>query len=211
MIVAVYKERGPTSREVVNKIKKLVGEKKVGHGGTLDPLAEGVLIVGVGRESTKKLHSPQFEEKEYIAKIKLGWSSETDDEEGEKQEVEVTNPPGIDEVEKAVSSFEGIIKQVPPKFSAVKIKGKEAYKYSRKGVEVTIKERPAEIKKITIISYTYPFLNIKTVTGKGVYIRSLARDIGEKLSTKGYLHSLIRTRVGKFTINDCKEYSFFEN
>jgi tRNA pseudouridine55 synthase len=210
MLIAIYKEKGPTSRDVLNIIKKETGENKIGHGGTLDPLAEGVLIVGIGKEDTKKLHKEEFNEKEYEAVIFLGENSITDDNEGEKSKVNVKKSPKIEEIKDIVKKFIGVTMQIPPFFSAVKIKGKESYKLARKGVFLETKPRKAEIKSIKIKEYNYPFLKITVITGRGVYIRSLARDIGKELKTGAYLYSLIRTRVGKFTTNDCVGLSYFK-
>jgi len=203
MIIAVYKKKGPTSRDLLNEIKRVTKEKKVGHAGTLDPLAEGVLVVGIGRESTKELFSGKFQEKEYLAVIKLGEKSSTDDMEGDKEKVFIEKPPFLYEVEKVLASFKGTIMQAPPVFSAVKIKGKEAYKWAREGTPRNPKKRKVFIKSTRLLKYKYPYLKIKITTGKGVYIRSLARDIGRALGTGGYLHSLLRLRVGKFTVSDC--------
>ncbi len=199
-ILAIYKPKGPTSNDLVQMIKKITNEK-VGHGGTLDPLASGVLVVGIGKEATKKLKEIIKQEKEYIAKIKLGVISETDDEEGRKNEVEFPSYgiPTSKEIKKTVKSFVGKIKQIPPLYSAVKINGKEAYKYARKGQKINLKPREVEIKSIEILDYNWPFLKIKVITGPGVYIRALARDIGEKLKVGGYLADLERIRVGNFT------------
>ncbi len=205
MIVAVYKERGLTSRAVVNEIKNKVREKKVGHGGTLDHLASGVLVVGVSREGTKKLHTERFNEKEYIGKIKLGEKSTTDDREGEKEKkkASTSDVPKVGEIEIILRRFVGDVMQIPPAYSAVKVSGKESYKLARKGFLVKHKERPVKIEKIEILSYRYPLLTIRVVTGPGVYIRSLARDIGDCLVGGGYLYSLLRTRVGGFTLENC--------
>ncbi len=211
MIVAVYKEKEPTSRDVVNKIIKITGEKKTGHAGTLDPLASGVLVVGVGRESTKKLHQKDFDEKEYLATVMLGEESTTDDKEGDKKKWEVKKVPKREELEKIIKCFVGKTKQTPPLYSAVKIKGREAYKYARKGKSVNLSARDIFIKNIKITHYKYPKLKIKIITSKGVYIRSLARDVGKKLNTGGYLYNLERTRVGNYNIEDCVTLSFFEN
>ncbi len=211
MIVAVYKEKGLTSRAVVNRIVKITKEKKVGHAGTLDPLASGVLIIGVGKDSTKKLHTPEFNEKEYLAIVKLGEESSTDDNEGIKTNTNTKDiTPSEKEVTHVISKFIGQIEQTPSAFSAVKISGKEAYKYARKGISVKVPKRKVTIKEIILISYRYPYLKIKVTTSKGVYIRSLARDIGKKLKTGGYLNSLERTRVGKYTVKDCVPDSYFE-
>ena len=211
MIIAIYKEKGPTSRDVLNKIKRITGNRKVGHAGTLDPLAEGVLVVGIGRESTKKLWDSCFDEKEYLATIRLGMTSTTDDKEGEKKRIEECKVPDYLEAEKAVFLFLGEIEQTPPRFSAVKIKGKEAYKYARKNLPIKMQRRKALIKEIEIISYRYPLLKVRVVTGKGVYIRSLARDIGKALKTGGYLCVLIRTRVGSFKEEDCVDNDFLRS
>lgn len=206
MIIALYKEKGKTSRFKLNELKKNIKEKKLGHAGTLDPLARGVLVVGIGRESTKQLHSERFNEKEYIAKIILGKYSTTDDEEGEKTLVNKKGKiPELKEVKEVLGGFIGEVEQVPPLFSAIKIKGKESYKWARKGKKINLNKRKAWIKEIKLLKYKYPFLKIKVVTGRGVYIRSLARDIGKKLLVGGYLGSLLRTKVGEFTLKDCKK------
>ena len=197
-IFAIYKPKGYTSNDIVNIVKKARNEKKVGHAGTLDPLATGVLVIGVGREATKKLGDIVKHEKEYVATIKFGVTSTTDDEEGEKTEVEVTEIPELDDIRKILVRFQGKISQTPPLFSAVKVKGKEAYKLARKGQKVELKPRQVEIKNIEILSYEWPILKLKVITGPGVYIRSLARDIGEQLNVGGYLTDLERTRVGQF-------------
>ena len=217
----IYKPKGVTSFDVVQQIKRLTGEKKVGHAGTLDPLAEGVLIVGVGRESTKKLRFILEEDKEYIAEIKLGYYSTTDDEEGEKKKVKVKNWPTIEEIKKVTKTFIGDIIQISPAYSAIKIGGERAYKKARRGEKFTRPPRIVTIKEIEILEYQlksfdeikqsdgsiipsgkYPVLKIKTIVGSGTYIRSIAREIGEKLNTGGYLTSLIRTRIGAHKIKD---------
>lgn len=199
MVVAVYKEKGPTSHDVVDEIRRITGEKKVGHAGTLDPQASGVLVVGIGRESTKELGEIVKKEKEYIANIRLGATSTTDDIEGEKEETKFAEPPTEGNVKDVLGEFLGNTQQVPPIYSAVKIRGKEAYKRARRGEKVILEPREVKIKNIEILEYSWPHLKIKVVTGPGVYIRSLARDIGEKLRVGGYLADLERTRVGEFT------------
>lgn len=198
-IFAVYKPKGPTSYDIVEKIKWITGEKKVGHAGTLDPLARGILVIAVGREFTKKISLEVKKEKEYLAKIRLGENSATDDEEGKKERFKIKVEPDLDDIKKVVESFKGVIEQVPPKFSAVKVKGREAYKLARTGKDVELKSRKAEIKKIDILNYKWPYLKLRVVTGPGVYVRSLARDIGIDLGTGGYLYDLERIRVGNFT------------
>lgn len=202
-IFAVYKSKGPTSYDVIRQIKKITGEQRVGHAGTLDPLAAGVLVIGVGREATKKLGETVKKEKEYLAKIKLGATSATDDEEGEKKIIDVKKAPAAVEIKMAVENFIGEIQQTPPAYSAIKIKGRAAYKYARQGESPKLKSRQVEIKNIEILKYDWPFLELRVATGPGVYIRVLARDIGEKLKVGGYLVELERTRVGDLTKEDC--------
>ncbi len=198
-ILAIYKPKGPTSNDIVQNIKRVVGNEKVGHAGTLDPLAEGVLVLGIGREATKKLNEVVRKEKEYLAKVKLGETSVTDDEEGGKTKIEVAEKPSRADIERVLKSFLGKIKQVPPIYSAVKVNGKEAYKLARRGGKPLLLERCVEIKEIGILDYEWPHLDLRVVTGPGVYVRALARDIGEKLKTGAYLANLKRTRVGNFT------------
>jgi len=202
-IFGVYKEKGITSYDVIDKIKKITGEKRVGHAGTLDPLAKGVLVVAVSRENTKKLKNIVKKEKEYFATIKLGEYSATDDEEGEKEKVKILKIPSKEKIQTTLNGFTGIIWQRPPLYSAVKIKGKPAYKLARAKKEFTIKKRQVEVKDLKLIKYKWPYLKIKVITGPGTYIRSLARDIGRKLNTGGYLKSLERIKVGKFKKENC--------
>lgn len=201
-IVAIYKPKGPTSHDIVDQVRRATGVKKVGHAGTLDPLARGVLVVAIGRQATKKIAELVQKEKEYVAQIKLGMTSMTDDEEGEKEVSEVSRIPKMTDVKKVIGMFVGKIKQVPPAYSAVKIRGQEAYKRARRGEEIKMPARLVDIKEIEILKYKWPVLEIRVVTGSGVYIRSLARDIGEKLGVGGYLVDLERTRVGEFRRED---------
>jgi tRNA pseudouridine55 synthase len=200
-IFAVYKPKGPTSHDIIDKIRKITGVRKVGHAGTLDPLARGVLVIGVGREATKKLGEIVAKEKEYIADIKLGEESETDDEEGEKISLGVNKLVSLKEVKNAVDKFVGNIAQVPPVYSAVKIKGTPSHRLARRGKAIEFKPRKVEIKEIEILDYEWPFLKLRVRTGPGVYIRALARDIGKKLGTGAYLAGLERVRVGEFNKN----------
>lgn len=198
-ILAIYKPKGPTSHDIINQLRKITGIKKIGHAGTLDPLARGVLVVGIGREATRKLNTIVRKEKEYQGIIKLGAESTTDDEEGEKTENTVKNRPSLNQIKAVVQSFQGNISQLPPKYSAIKVKGQKAYQAARRGKEIVLSPRKVEIKEIEVLEYQWPYLKLKVVTGPGTYIRSLARDIGAKLHTGGYLYDLERTRVGEFT------------
>jgi tRNA pseudouridine55 synthase len=200
-IYPVYKPAGPTSHDVVQAFKRICGQDRVGHAGTLDPLASGVLIIGAGRAATKKLSEFLRGEKEYRAVIRLGQNSATDDAEGTKLRCLVERYPAFDQARSALDQFVGQIKQTPPIYSAVKKHGRPAYAYARRGQNVVLEPRPALIKAIELISYDWPDLTIRVVTGSGVYIRTLARDIGRALRTGGFIAQLERTRVGKFTID----------
>ncbi|MBI4193180.1 MAG: tRNA pseudouridine(55) synthase TruB [Candidatus Colwellbacteria bacterium] len=201
MIIAIYKPLGMTSHDVVKRVREATGERRVGHAGTLDPLAEGVLVVGVGREATRKLHEVVGGEKEYVATIRLGATSVTDDEEGPKTERAGVAVPPRKEVASALRKFVGAIKQTPPRYSAVKVRGKPSYAYARSGKDIALKPRMVEVKDIKLVAYEYPLITLRVVTGPGVYIRSIARDLGETLGTGGYLAGLVRTRVGEFGID----------
>jgi tRNA pseudouridine55 synthase len=184
------------------RLKRLFPGQKIGHAGTLDPLASGVLVVGIGREATKKLHQEELSEKEYLATIILGRSSTTDDSEGEKIDVPPSQFPNKAQVDEVIRTFIGTTEQRPPVFSALKVSGTPAYKLARRGQSVELAARPAVIREIEVLDYHWPLLRIRVVTGRGVYIRSLARDIGTALGTAGYIESLERTRVGRFTMSD---------
>ncbi|HHX58466.1 MAG TPA: tRNA pseudouridine(55) synthase TruB [Candidatus Moranbacteria bacterium] len=203
-ILNIYKPKGITSFQAVAMVRRLTGIKKVGHAGTLDPLAEGVLVVAVGRKFTKQLANLVEKEKEYIAEIKLGETSTTDDEEGIKAKIDFSKIPTQDELLKTMTDFLGEIQQVPPIFSASKISGEAAYKKARRGENFNPGAHSVFIKSIDLIEYQFPLAKIKVVTGPGVYIRSLARDIGRKLKTGGYLASLVRIRVGQFKAENAK-------
>ena len=210
-IFGLYKPKGITSQKAVKIVKSFYGGEKVGHAGTLDPLAEGILVIGVGREATKKLGSIVEKEKEYFATIKFGETSTTDDAEGGKSVRTVRNVPDVEIVRDVIQSFVGRFKQMPPTYSAVKVRGQEAYKRIRRGESFTLGVRDVEIKEIEILKYAWPYLKMRVVTGPGVYIRSLARDIGEKISVGAYLSALERTRVGQFTKENCHRIEEFQS
>lgn len=211
-IFAVYKPVGITSHDVVAIVRRKTGVKRVGHGGTLDPLAEGVLVVAVGRENTKMLDKYVKGDKEYEATLKLGYTSDTDDREGpiheykrntqNAQDMDTKHTPTEAEITNCIKKFTGNIMQTPPVYSAIKIQGKPAHRRVRKGQTVVMTERPVFIKSIIIDHYSFPELKLKIECGTGVYIRSLARDIGSKLQTGAYLEKLVRTRVGEFKLED---------
>ncbi|MDP4007450.1 MAG: tRNA pseudouridine(55) synthase TruB [bacterium] len=214
MIININKPKGITSHDVVDEVRKATGEKRVGHAGTLDPFATGVLVVAVGREDTKKLNAiTKDTEKEYIATLELGKESTTGDPEGTIKPVE--NLPRVSyphlteskdteskDIDKVLQGFMGETKQTPPAYSAIKVRGVPSYKLARKGKEVKLPKRKVTIKEIELLEYNPPFLKIRVVCGAGTYIRSLAQDIGEKLDTGAYLTELERTRVGDFKLKD---------
>ncbi len=198
-IVAVYKELGMSSHTLVNIIRRYTGQQRVGHAGTLDPCARGVMVIGIGRDATRTLAAMVQKEKEYVARIKLGWRSTSDDREGQKTEVCFSQIPSEDQVRLALKSFEGTISQRPPIFSAVKVRGRVAYKAARTHDPLDMPLRLVEAKEIELLAYAWPFLDLRMVTGPGFYVRSLAHDLGETLGTGGYVEELERTRVGTYT------------
>lgn len=201
-IFGINKPVGPTSHDIIAQLRRKTGVKKIGHAGTLDPLASGVLVVAIGREYTKQLDELVQKEKEYVAKIKFGYNSTTDDEEGEKEEVEISAEVDKKKIELTLQKFIGDIKQMPPVYSSVKVGGKPAHRRVRKGEDVKLGKRDVTIKEIEILGYDWPYLEVRVVCGPGVYIRSLARDIGAELRVGGYLAGLVRTRVGDFVIEE---------
>lgn len=201
-IVAINKPRGPSSNHAVIRVKKTSRIKRVGHAGTLDPLASGVLVVGVGRAATKLLWGADLQEKEYVADVHFGMTSTTGDEAGEKTVVEIREIPSEEALRAALAKFVGKISQTPPIFSALKIAGKPAYKLARKGVEVELKPRIVEILSIDLLSYAWPTAQVRVVCKSGVYIRSLVQDVGADLGVGAYMANLVRTRVGKYKIED---------
>lgn len=207
MFLLIDKPKGMTSHDVVNRVRKITGERRVGHAGTLDPNATGLLVVGVGRESTKLLSEiSKNKNKTYEAEIFLGEERTTDDVEGE-----VTNKsdekikPEIDEISSVLKTFEGEQEQIPPIYSAIKLKGKKAYELARKGEAPEMEPRKVNIYSIKLLEYNYPILKIVCDVSSGTYIRSIARDIGRKLKTFGYLKELRRTNIGEFSVDKAQD------
>jgi tRNA pseudouridine55 synthase len=210
-IILFNKPKNYTSYQIVEFFKKRT-KKKVGHGGTLDPLAEGLLILGIG-EYTKELNKFLKESiKTYIAEIVLGARSTTYDREGKITQTNADfTQTNADKIEKILSSFIGEIEQTPPPFSAVKIKGKPAYLLARKGKKVELKPRKVKIYDIKILDYNWPMLKIEVTSSSGTYIRSLANDIGEKLGCGGYLNDLKRTKINEFKVEQALTFEDMEN
>ncbi len=198
-IVAVYKEAGMSSHTLVNIIRRHTGLRRVGHAGTLDPCAKGVVVIGIGKVATRALAAVVEKEKEYVVRIKLGWRSTSDDREGQRTQVTVSQVPSEEQIRHALKSFEGTISQRPPIFSAVKVGGRVAYKAARDHNPLDLPVRLVDAKEIEMLAYAWPLLDLRIVTGPGFYVRSLAHDLGEALGTGGYVEELERTRVGAYT------------
>ena len=199
----INKPKGMTSHDVVYFVRKCLGIKQVGHSGTLDPLAEGVLVVGVGKAT--RLFEFLKEEKEYIATIKFGYESDTLDVEGECIKKEDYFPEK-ETLEKVLKEFLGESEQVPPKYSAIKVGGKKFYELARKGKEIgEIKSRLVNIKNIELLELDENIAKIKVACSKGTYVRSLIRDIAQKLGTVAVMSDLIRTKSGAFKIENALE------
>ena len=203
-IIIINKTKGCTSHDIVYKIKKMLNEK-VGHTGTLDPMAEGVLPILVGKVT---LASKYFihHDKKYIVELQLGTKTDTADGEGKIVKQQPVNKEILTtkNIEKILQSFVGKQEQIPPIYSAIKINGKKLYEYARKGQEIELKPRKIEIYNIKLINYSVEEKQIKfeVFCGKGTYIRSLCEDIAIKFGTVGYMKSLKRIQVGDFKIED---------
>ena len=198
----IDKPAGMTSHDVVNQVRKISGERKVGHAGTLDPFATGLLVIGVGRDITKQLGDLVGLDKEYEAIFVLGARSETDDVEGPIKETRHALSLHRDQIEKAMKKFIGQIDQVPPKYAAIKVKGKKLYEAARAGEEIERKPRKIKIDEFELLDLTDNKITVRIKCGSGTYIRALARDLGEELGVGGYVEQLRRTRVGSFDIKD---------
>lgn len=197
-----------TSFAVVNKVRYLLSKKlgikkiKVGHAGTLDPLATGVMIICTGK-ATKRIEEFQYHTKEYVATLCLGATTPSYDLEKEIDATYPTEHITRELVEETLKKFVGTIEQIPPSFSACKISGERAYELARKGEEVNLKPKTLVIDEIELLDYQLPTIQIRVVCSKGTYIRALARDIGEALHSGAHLTGLIRTRVGNIRLSDC--------
>lgn len=201
-VLLINKEKGVTSRDVVNEVSHILGTKKIGHTGTLDPIATGVLVLCVG-SSLKLVESLMDHDKEYIATILLGIETDTLDITGEVQRK--ISPKNItrERVMEVLKQFQGKIKQEVPKYSAIKVGGKKLYEYARTGIEVTLPVHEVEISQIELIGdIVENTFQIHVSVSKGTYIRSLVRDIGHALGTVAVMTDLVRTRVGNFLLQD---------
>lgn len=206
-VIVVDKPLGWTSFDAVKRVRGAIQRRlgmkrfKVGHAGTLDPLATGVLLVCTGR-ATKRISELQEGMKEYVAEVTFGATTPSFDLE---KEIDSTYPwehITREKIEEVLPRFTGHVMQVPPVFSAVKVDGKRAYSYARKGKEVEIKAKPLEIREMEILGWEAPKLTVRVLCSKGTYIRALARDLGTALDSGAHLTALKRTRVGDFSIAD---------
>ena len=204
-----------TSFALVNKVRYHISRKlgvkkiKVGHAGTLDPLATGVMIICTGK-ATKRIEEFQYHTKEYIATLQLGATTPSYDLEKEIDATYPTEHITRQLVEDTLKNFVGTIEQNPPAFSACKVDGKRAYDLARKGDEVELKPKTLVIDEIELLECNLPEIKIRVVCSKGTYIRALARDIGEALNSGAHLTGLIRTRVGDVRLEDCMQVDDFE-
>lgn len=200
-LLNVDKPAGVSSRKIVNDLQRLVWPAKVGHAGTLDPLATGVLILCFGR-ATRLVPYIQQQPKEYVATFLLGRRSETDDVEKGVQELVDPPVPTRQEIAAALPRFVGQIQQRPPAFSAVKVGGRRAYKIARQGQQVELAARPVTIHELALIEYDYPRLVVSMRCGSGTYVRAVGRDLAASLGTAAVMSELRRTAIGDFRAED---------
>jgi tRNA pseudouridine55 synthase len=200
-ILNINKPEGPTSFAVVSAVKRLTGEKKVGHAGTLDPAASGVLPVCLGR-ATRVTEYLMESQKTYRAEIEFGKTTDTYDSQGTV--TSESDSSGIDRsgIEAALVQFRGEIQQVPPAYSALKYRGKPYYELARAGIEVEIKRRPVTVYSIGLLSWHPPVVLVDITCGKGTYIRSLAHDLGQQLGCGAFMKSLVRRQYGPFSLDN---------
>ncbi|MEZ6129077.1 MAG: tRNA pseudouridine(55) synthase TruB [Planctomycetaceae bacterium] len=191
-----------TSRDVVNVVQRIVKPTRVGHAGTLDPMATGVLLVCVG-PATRLISLLQESPKTYVAEFRLGERSDTDDSTGS---VEVAppdaGPVSVQQLQSALSHFVGTINQVPPAYSAVKVKGQRAYAKARRGEDVQLRAKSVTVYSIDLLNYQWPALSLQIRCGSGTYIRSIARDLGTQLGCGGLMSALQRTAIGEFHVDN---------
>ncbi len=204
-ILLIDKPAGMTSHDVVDRVRRIFGTRKVGHAGTLDPFATGLLILGIG-PGTKELTGLVGLDKTYLATARLGATSTTEDPEGEITERAACSVPRIDEIETILEKFRGGYEQTASAFSAKKIKGKKLYDLARQGKldGVEIPKKQVTISELKVLEYEWPYLTFEVSCSSGTYIRALARDIGEALGCGAYLTELRRTRIGQYRIEEAK-------
>jgi tRNA pseudouridine55 synthase len=195
----IDKPAGMTSHDVVAKLRRIAGQRRVGHGGTLDPAATGVLPIALG-EATKLVNYLVEGRKGYRAAIRLGVTTTTDDAEGAVIDSRPVPPLTHDDLRRALESFVGVIQQVPPMYSAIQVGGRRMYDLARKGESIALEPRTVEIDRIDLLDWQPPVATVAIECGKGTYIRAIARDLGALLGCGAHLESLRRTRVGPLTL-----------
>lgn len=199
-ILVVKKPAGMTSHDIVDVVRRITGERRVGHAGTLDPFATGVLVIGIGRDATKALgRISRDTDKTYIATARLGATSDTDDRDGRITEMEDVVPRKKTDVERVLYTFVGTFLQTPPSYSAIKVGGMKAYAAARKGQPLELEPRAVTVHSLYMKQFVWPFVTFEVTCSSGTYIRALARDLGEKLWCGAYLDGLERTAVGLYT------------
>ncbi len=201
-VLLVDKPVGPTSFRMVQQVRRALGIKKVGHAGTLDPFASGLLVICVSRPATRIISQLMEGEKEYLGTLRLGFETDSQDREGNIIAEHEVPEIDRDKIEACLAEFVGTQLQQPPQFSALKHKGKPLYYYARKGIVVEKEPRQITISALELIEYREEYLHIRVVCSKGTYVRTLAADIGRALGCGAYLQELRRTRSGSFQVKD---------
>lgn len=200
-LLNINKPKGLSSRGAVNRVSRCAKRIKIGHCGTLDPLATGVLVVAIG-PATRLVSYVQQTEKTYVGSFRLGCHSPTEDIESDVTEIENAPIVSAQQLSDCLLRFQGRIEQVPPRYSALKVKGKRAYELARKGVDVELAARPVTIHGLQLIDFDYPDFQLEIRCGAGTYIRSLGRDIGAALGSGAVMTGLVRTAIGGFRVED---------
>ncbi len=199
--LVVDKPQGMTSRAVLDWAMTSCRSVKAGHAGTLDPLANGVLVVCLG-PATRLVPFVQLLPKTYRASFRLGWESDTEDVLGEVQQIDKAPFVTAADIESLLPQFLGTIEQLPPRFSALRVQGQRAYELARLGVSFDLQPRPVTIYKLKLIDYNYPNFTIEMTCGSGTYVRSLGRDLGQRLNSAAIMTQLVRTAIGGFTLQN---------
>ncbi len=200
MYILINKPSGPTSHDVIDQLRRITEVKKIGHAGTLDPFASGLLFIAINRESTRELQNFVGLDKEYIATLKLGAVSNSQDRTGEIEKVKDDIDFTEKEVKDVLDKFVGKQEQTPPMFSAKKVKGQKLYNLARKGIEIERKPSQIEVYNIEMLEFKDSKLVIKVKCSSGTYVRTLAHDIGQTLVSGAYLEELERTKIGKYDL-----------
>ncbi|MEX2008251.1 MAG: tRNA pseudouridine(55) synthase TruB [Candidatus Spechtbacterales bacterium] len=204
-VLLINKPEGITSHDVVDRVRRITGERRVGHAGTLDPFAQGLLIVLVGRDDTKRQAEFMGQEKEYVTTLRLGLETDSFDRTGAPTTLAYEGlPPTEDAVRAVLKRFVGPLEQIPPAFSAINIGGKRAYHFARKGEVPNLKARTITVRELELVGYAWPDLQLRMAVSSGTYVRALARDIGRALGTGAHVKNLTRTRIGGYRLAQAK-------